>query len=301
MSYCWKQQISTEPRKGIVMRVARSLVSVAIVLVAASVCAQTTTGRLIGAVVDQDGAPLPGVSVTIASPALLGGPRTEMTDELGEIRFLDLAPGYYQVRAELVEFATQERREVKVRLGGAAALTITMPRARFEDEIAVVAETPVVDPIQSNMEQVFDRGYLDRAAIGSSGRSYVSVLFHAAGADDVGNSNPSVFGSTIGENAYYIDGVDTTDPVTSTLGVLLNFDAIQEIQIQTAGFEAEYGRAIGGMVNLVTKSGGNQFSGTLDVRYRDDAFYESGDHFDSGELDNEYIAAGFTLGGPIVR
>jgi hypothetical protein len=284
-----------------VRRFAALVTAVVVILTAGSLCAQTTTGRLIGRVTDGEGVPLPGAAVTISSPALIGGAQSKETDDRGEYSFVGIAPGVYTVRAVLDGFLTQERSEVKVRLGGATALTIEMPQGRFTGEITVVDETPVVDPVQSNMEQVFDRNYLDRAAIGSSGRSYVSVLFQAAGADDVGSPNPSVFGSTVGENAYYIDGVDTTDPATSTFGVGLNFDAIQEIQIQTAGYEAEYGRAIGGMVNLVTRSGGNQFSGTLDARYRDDAFYESGDHFDSSELDNEYTAAGFTLGGPIGR
>ena len=254
-------------------------------------------------------------NVSVLAPPAVAEPEEDLEDTKLPLKLLGTVAGAPEVSWAAVQDLQegthvvvrvggllQERAEVKVWLGGATALTIVMPQGRFTEEITVVSETPVIDPVQSNLEQVFDRDYLDRAAIGSSGRSYVSVLFQAAGADPVGNSaNPSVFGSTTGENAYYIDGVDTTDPATSTFGVGLDFDAIQEIQIQTAGYEAEYGRAIGGMVNLVTRSGGNQFSGTLDARYRDDAFYESGDHFDSSELDNEYTAPGITLGGPIVR
>ena len=125
------------------------------------------------------------------------------------------------------------------------------------------------------------------------------MLGQAAGVG--GGSNPQVLGSTLGENAYYVDGANTTDPVTATFGTNFTFDSIQEIQFQTSGYEAEYGNATGGIINLVTKSGGNQFSGTADIRYRDDGFQESGDHFDTSQLDSQRQEVNLTLGGPIMR
>jgi hypothetical protein len=276
---------------------------VAILLVATGTLAQTANGRLTGRVVDSSGVALPGVTVIIESDALLGGPRTEVADSNGEFAFIGLSPGYYTVRAELPNFVTQERKEVKVSLGSAATLHIELPEASFAGEIEVFAETPVVDPTQVNIEQVFDQEYLKGAAIGSTNRTYQTILFQTAGvaAQTGAGSNPSVFGSSLGENAYYIDGLDTTDPVTATFGTNFNFDAIQEIQFQTGGFEAEFGRATGGLVNLVTKSGGNRFAGTADVRWRDESFQESGTHFDADELDTERTVAAFTLGGPLLR
>jgi hypothetical protein len=103
------------------------------------------------------------------------------------------------------------------------------------------------------------------------------------------------------ENAFFVDGVDTTDPVTSTFGTNFLFDAISEIEFQTAGYEAEFGRATGGVVNLITKSGGNQFSGTFDVRYQGDGFQDSGDHFDPDEQEFSFLQLGASLGGPILR
>jgi hypothetical protein len=137
------------------------------------------------------------------------------------------------------------------------------------------------------------------SAIGSGNRSYQSMLGQAAGV--AGGGNPQVLGSTLGENAYYVDGANTTDPVTATFGTNFTFDSIQEIQFQTSGYEAEYGNATGGIINLVTKSGGNQFSGTADIRYRDDGFQESGDHFDTSELVSQRQEVNLTLGGPIMR
>jgi hypothetical protein len=192
-----------------------------------------------------------------------------------------------------------------VSLGHAVALIIEMPRGSFTGEIEVVDETPVVDPTQVSTGQIFDEDYMQSSAIGSANRSYFTIVNQTAGVAGGGTwsavPQPRVFGSTIGENAYFIDGVDTTDPVMATGIVPMNFDAIGEIQFQTGGFEAEYGRATGGIVNLVTRSGGNHFSGTLDVRYRDQSFQESGEQFDSSELDTQYQNLAATLGGPIAR
>ena len=291
--------------EGGVMRLAsRVTVGLIALAVAASGWAQTTTGRLIGNVVDGSGAALPGVSVTIASPALIGGTQSKVTDARGEYGFIGIAPGEYTVRAELTGFVPQERGAVKVPLGGAAAIIIAMPAGTFTGEIEVTDETPVVDPTQINSEQIFERSYMQQSAIGSVNRNYLTVVNQAAGVaggDWGGTPQPRVFGSTIGENAYFIDGVDTTDPVMATATASMAFDTIGEIQLLTGGFEAEYGRATGGIVNVVTRSGGNTFSGAVDIRYRDQSFQESGEHFDTSELDNSFQQYSFTLGGPILR
>ncbi|MBP2649144.1 MAG: TonB-dependent receptor, plug [Gemmatimonadetes bacterium] len=213
--------------------------------------AQTTTGRMIGTAVDEAGAPLPGVNVTIASAALIGGAQSRVTDGGGEFAFLLLAPGDYTVRAELSGFVTQERAEVKVPLGGAAAITIAMPTGTFSGEIEVLDDTPVVDPTQVSTGQVFERSYMQDSAIGSTNRDYLTVVNQAAGV--VGGlwevPQYRVFGSTIGENAFVIDGMDTTDPLMGTATVTMNFDAVDEIQLLAGGFEAEHGRATGGIIN----------------------------------------------------
>ncbi len=274
-------------------------VVVAALLLATSLQAQTTTGRLIGTVTDDAGLALPGVTVIANSPALIGGAQTRISDARGEFTFIGLAPGEYTVSAALHGFVTQERSEIKVNLGGATAISIELPSGTFGGEVEVVAETPVVDPTQVNTEQLYDEKYLQNAAIGTLGRDYTAVLTQAAGV--AGADNPNVFGSALNENAYYIDGLDTTDPVTATWGTSFNYDAIAEIQFQTSGFEAEYGRATGGLVNVVTKSGGNLFSGTLDIRYRNDSFQQSGDFFDASQLDSAFQDVAATLGGPILR
>jgi len=275
------------------------LAVLAVLLVVTGLQAQTTTGRLIGTIIDDNGVALPGVTVTISSPTLIGGAQVKITDGAGEFAFIGLAPGEYNLKADLSGFIGQERGEILVALGGAASITIEMPQGTFGGEIEVVAETPVVDPTQVNTQINFTEDFMQGSAIGSGNRSYQSMLGQAAGV--AGGSNPQVLGSTLGENAYYVDGANTTDPVTATFGTNFTFDSIQEIQFQTSGYEAEYGNATGGIINLVTKSGGNQFSGTADIRYRDDSFQESGDHFDTSTLDSQRQEVNLTLGGPIMR
>jgi hypothetical protein len=282
---------------GFFQRTSQGLL-VALVL-AAVAQAQSTTGRIVGAVTDDSGRALAGVTVRVVSPAMIGGELSWTTGDGGSFQFLGLFPGTYTLTAELAGFVSQERQEVGVAPGGAAAVLVAMPRSTFASEIEVVAETPMVDPTQINTEQVFDSEYLQSSAIGSFNRAYQAVLRQVPGV--VGGDNPNVFGSTLADNAIYIDGQDTTDPVTATWGTLFNFDSIAAVEVQTSGFEAEHGRAIGGIVNLVTRSGSNRFSGSLDLRYRGDSFQESGEHYDADALESSRTDVSATLGGPIVR
>ena len=193
--------------------------------------AQSTTGRIIGTVTDQGGQGLPGASITINSDVQIGGPRTAIADDDGGFQFISLHPGNYTVKIQHSGFVSQERQDVRVALGGAAALFIAMLQARFESEIEVVAEAAAVDPTRVNTEQVFDLHYMQQAAVGSENRNYLYIVGQAPGV--TGRANPNVLGSTPSENAYFIDGQDTTEPLTGTWGTLYNYDAIAEVEIQT--------------------------------------------------------------------
>ncbi len=271
-----------------------------IVSCATPILAQDTTGRMMVRTSDAAEAPLPGVAVTIASPSLIGGARTQVTDDRGEALFLTLGPGTYEVKATLHGFATQERREVWVRLGSLTALNVIMPEATFEGEIEVFDETPVVDPQQIGTEQVFDADYIEKTAIGSWQRFAASPGWQVPGI----TGSQDVLGSTEAENAWFLDGIEVTQSATGNLrsgAANVGIDAYQEIEVKTGGFEAEYGRALGGVTSIVMKSGGNRFSGSLNVRYQPDAFQEGGDHFDPDLRENRNLAIEATLGGPIVR
>jgi len=167
---------------GGAMRHTGVFVLAALVLTSVPGWSQTTTGRLMGTTVDEDGAVLPGIGVTISSPALIGGAQVKTTDDRGEFLFLALGPGTYSVKAESSGFVTQERNLIEVPLGGAAAITIAMPMGTFAGEIEVVDLTPVVDPTQVNAGQIFRADYMRNSAIGSGNRAYTTVIRQTAGA-----------------------------------------------------------------------------------------------------------------------
>jgi len=275
------------------------LVAALVLLTAALAFGQGQTGKMLGTVKDANGGLLPGVTVSISSASLIGGPKVTQTGPDGSFAFANLDPGLYDVRFALDGFRPVEMKDVRVSLDRATELLPKLT-AGVSETITVTSDLPVVDTTRAGESQVYTTEYLDRASIGSGGRAYQSVIGRAAGAVDDGG-NPHVFGSTLGENAFYIDGVDTTDPVTSTFGTNFNFDAIKEISFQTAGFDAEFGRATGGVVNIITKSGGNDFSGTFDTRYSDTSFHENGKHFNRNANKTEFLQPAATLGGPVLR
>ena len=278
--------------------VRRTVLFVVVVTLLASAGWAVTTGRMAGTVLDNDGLALPGVTVQISSPQLIGGPQIAITGTDGGFAFNLLAPGAYTVEANLAGFQPAVG-EIRVQLNRVAAITFNMVPEQFGGEIMVTAQVPVVDTTQVNASVVFDEAFLQKAAVGASGRDYLSIIGMAAGV--AGSGNASVFGGSSGDNSFLIDGLNTTDPVTGTFGTNFNYDAIQEVNFQTGGFEAEFGQATGGIINLVTKSGGNQFSGSLDARYRDQSFTEKGDHFDPDTQDSSFENYSGTLGGPILR
>ncbi|MEN8162586.1 MAG: TonB-dependent receptor [Acidobacteriota bacterium] len=276
----------------------RVLVSLCVIALLASAAGYAaTTGRLNGTVKDNDGLALPGVTVQITSVNLMGS-QVAITGGDGTFSFSALPVGMYTVEASLVGFQGATG-EVRVSLDRTGSVAFILVAEQFADEIIVEATVPVVDTAQVNTQQVFDQDFLQNAAIGATGRSYQNIISQAAGTG--GGSNANVFGGMMTDNNYLIDGVSTTDPVTQTFGTNFNYDAIQEVSVQTGGYEAELGQATGGIVNLVTKSGGNDFSGSLDLRYRDQDFIEDGDHFDGDGQDNSFEDYSMTLGGPILR
>ena len=235
-----------------------------------------TTGALIGIVTDGQGNPLPGVTVTVTSPQLQGA-RTAVTDTKGEYILPTLPPGTYRAQYELNGIKTAVRENIVVNLNQQTKVNVPMQLA-LSETVIVNASTIVVDPTQTATQTNFKEDHLKYAVVGSTNRSYQSVLAQAPGVGGPnattgpgGGGNPQVSGANLAQNNFLVDGLNTTDPVTHTFGPNLAFDAIQEISIQTLGKDAEYG-ASGGTINVITKSGGNNFSGSADYRYNDPHF-----------------------------
>jgi outer membrane receptor protein involved in Fe transport len=256
-------------------------------------------GSISGVVRDASASPLPGVGVSVTSPVLQGS-RAAATRADGTYRFVGLPPGKgYKVVFALSGFTAVEVPGLIVSVDGDTQANAVLQVAAVSAAEGVVAEAPIVDITKTNTSQSMPADYLRKLTIGSGGRDYLAVIAQTPGASGTGNSN--VNGGNLMENSFTIDGINTTDPVTHTFTFNLNFDAIQEVSVQTSGYSAEYGRATGGLVNVVTKSGGNEIHATLDGRYSTNKFSENGDFFDRSTTPARNIDAAATLGGPVLK
>jgi hypothetical protein len=230
-----------------------------VILIALPTAAQTRTGTIEGVVADSDNLPLPGVHVALSGPALMGEKST-ITGTSGEFRFPALQPGDgYTLVFTLSAFETVQQTDVVVNIASATQLDVTMHPSAFAETIEVVSDALIVDSTKSNVDTNVGWDMLETLY---NPRAFQGVMNITPGVERNAN-NPRVHGGSQYDNVYLIDGVDLSDPRTQTWGTALNFDAVAETQVMTAGFPAEFGRSQGGIVNLVTKSGGNQFHGIL--------------------------------------
>ena len=275
-----------------------------VLLFAAGAFAQIITSSLTGTVT-MDGNPLPGVTVTISSPNMQGT-RTAVTDVNGNYNFGAIPPGNFTVNFQM-ESMTPVTRTVQVSLGQTGRVDAEMHLTAVSESMTVTAEAPLVNTTSSSVDTNLDTRAIETLP---TGRNYSSIVQVAPGvASDANPSNPSqstitVYGSSGAENAFYVDGVNTTNLEYGFQGKELNFEFIREVNVKTGGYEAEFGRATGGIINVITKSGGNELTGDVF------AYYDS----DSLQTDAEPIVStggtidGFTrrdfgadIGGSIVR
>jgi hypothetical protein len=259
--------------------------------------AQQQYGTMSGTVVDSQQLAMPGVTVTLSGPAMQGT-RTAVTDENGRYRFAPVPPGIgYLVKFELQGFNTLEQSGLIVNIGRETTLDAAMAPTQFAETITVTAEKLVIDTSKSAVDTAVDWQLLDAT---SNNRLFQSVMGLAPGVG-IDANNPQVHGASDGDNIYLVDGIDNTDPLTQTWGSMINFDTIQEVQLQTAGFAAEFGRVTGGVVNLVTKSGGNDFSGILRYVQTDVDWSSDFKEGRSAAILSDEKRPSASLGGPIAK
>jgi hypothetical protein len=231
-----------------------------------------TTGRITGSVTDEQKGAIPGVTVQARGPSLQGE-RTVATDERGAYHLTLLPPGQYEVTFTLQGFATETRTGVTVGLGKDTTLDAVM-RPAVKEAVVVSGEAPTIDVASSTLGTNLTERAIDTLP---TQRNYSSIVQVTPGVStDASNNNPdqntiTVYGSSGAENAYFIDGVNTTGMEYGFQGKDLNFEFIQEVDVKTGGYEAEYGRSTGGIINVITKSGGNEFHGDVFGYYDNDS------------------------------
>jgi len=232
-----------------------------------ALAAAQTTGEIRGTVVDARGGGLPGATVDVTSPSLQGS-RTTVTGAGGSFQLPALPPGTYKVTVTLAGFGKAEQ-QTQVRLDATASVAVTLQVAATE-QIVVTGEAPVVDVSTTTGGSNYGSSVIDRLPVG---RNYTDIVKSNPGvsqdrADRQGRAAAlTVYGSTSAENSFIIDGVDTTNVIRGLQGKVINNEFIQEVEVKTDSYRAEYGNATGGIINVITKSGGNTFNGSVFGRY----------------------------------
>ncbi len=242
----------------------RSWIFVVLALLLASATAMAgTTGNLTGYVVGPDGAPLPGVTVTVTSPVLQGS-RQVTTDAQGFYRLTQLPPGdRYNVRFEATGYRPTVRTGIIIHIDETIKLpTVKMETVQVAQEVVVEEVAPVIDQGTTTIGRNLSNEFLEAVP---TARSTTGVLTLAPGSSG-DMYGVSFRGATSPENHYVIDGLNTTGIMFGTSVSGLPVEFVQEIQVKTGGYEPEYGRATGGQSIVITKSGGNEFHGDIFFR-----------------------------------
>jgi len=231
--------------------------------------AQEIGGTLSGRVLDAQKLPVPGVTVTATGPQ---GARTAVSDADGRFSLPFLTPGNYDLKAELQGFKTFEQKNLIVSLGQVTDIPVSMQVGGVTETVNVTAESPLINTKSATIGSVLNTDTLRNIPVG---RTFAQAMYLTPGVSNsgtVGQANPSISGGSGLENQYVVDGANVTNTgygglgsysiVFGSLGNSTPYDFIKEIQVKTGGYEAEFGQATGGVVNVVTKSGSNKFRGS---------------------------------------
>jgi hypothetical protein len=287
---------------------------VAFALAAAGVVtAQERFGTLRGTVTDQQGAPIPAVTVTITN-TVTGEPRVYVTDANGQYLAPDLSPGRYNVAFELSGFAKVERSDISVLLGRSFDVNAQMRVGALAETVQVTAQAaPLVDTRSTLVGHNVTAEEFDRLP---KSRSFQSIAMTAPSVNSGEvEGGFQVAGASSAENAFTVDGIVTNSLINGQSRQNTVFEYLQEVQVKTSGISAEYGGALGGVVSAVTKSGGNVFRGESHYYFEGSALSANpvkrlvldpvGDKTaffvqdaESPKYHNEF---GGSVGGPIVR
>jgi len=275
---------------------------------------RATTAELTGIVFDHSGAVVPGALVT-ATNADTNAERTTKSNGEGLYIIPGLPPGTYTIRAELKGFKTAKWDGIVLALGTTSAVNLVLLVSNLDAEVDVVLAQPI-DPAQTTVSTVISQRQIESLPI--NGRNFISfsVITPGVSIDATPQQGASAtsglsFGGQRGRsNNITVDGVDNNDPTIGSVRATFSQEAVQEFQVLTNSFSAEFGKASGGVVNIVTKSGTNTTTGSAFFYGRDKAL-NARNHFEEFDPDGSAIDRdkapfrqaqfGGTMGGPLAR
>ena len=263
---------------------AMSLLAVLLVL-AVPAMAQTLTGSVAGIITDEQGGVLPGVTVSLTGRT---GTRTVVTDASGIYRFPAVDPGTYTLSAELSGFQSRRREGVVVQVNTPLTIDLSLGVGGVQETVSVVADTQTVAVTSSESSSNLSQEILFNLPIDRSNAA-VNLLNNVPGVTD----GSAYGGGEDSANSLMLDGVDTRDPEGGTAWTFFNYNIVQEVEVKGLGAPAEYGGYTGAVVNFVTKSGGNMFSGLFDITY-------TGEDLSSDNITDEIATANPSLAEPAI-
>ncbi|HXG57311.1 MAG TPA: carboxypeptidase regulatory-like domain-containing protein [Vicinamibacterales bacterium] len=281
---------------------------------ASPAAAQSTTGTIQGTIRDNQGAVVPGATVTIRNVET-NATRTLPSDANGFYRFLNMPGGAYEVTVELAGFSRFVRSGITLSLNQDAVVDVSIQPAGVTESVTVTADAPLLNTTTSEVGVRFDTTRIAELPVsGASFRDVFSVALSAPGVSQLGSgqssfasgTNFSSNGMRVRSNNFMIDGQDSNDPsVTGRQQPINNTDIIQEVRLITNQFAAEFGRAAGSVVIASTKSGTNSFRGSGFIFHNDESLNARTNLDKRAGRDKapfrEERQIGGTLGGPILR
>ena len=280
----------------------------------AIVFGQETTGTIKGSITDSSGAVVPGAQIEISSPSLIRA-QALVSDSSGTYQFPSLPPGIYAVSVSSHGFSTAKRTGVDLQVGKILKIDVQLEVGGAQQIVEVVSDAAIVDVSQSTVAANVSASTMDMLP---KSRSFDSLIALAPGARyESTSAGYQVDGASGSENLFVIDGMDLTNIYSGTLdrSGQIPIEFVQEMQVKSSGFEAQYGGAMGGVVNVVTKSGSNAFHGDITSYFGSDAFRprprpvqmldpENDDllmYFHGKKDEYRSINPGGSLGGPIMK
>jgi len=277
-----------------VLRLAAVLI---VVLGIRPVAAQVITAEIAGVVTDNTGAVVPGATVT-AHNLDTGFERTAVSGDGGRYALLSLPPGPYKLTVELTGFATMVREGLVLSLNQKIELDVAMQLATVAEQVTVVAGAPVFSTTDGELGKTLKTEAID--AIPSLGRAYTNLLGLVPGVRQQEGAAARIGGAAYYANTFKVDGMENDSESVAGAQSRVTQDAVAEVQVLTNQFSAEFGRAVGGAVNVVTRSGTNQLQGRA-FFYQQEGSWNAKNYFARTAPKPEFTTRNYggTIGGPL--
>lgn len=268
---------------------------------------QSSSADLAGTVVDQSGAVIPGVTVTIRDPHT-NITKSTTTNESGEYKFIGLPPGDYDITAEAKTFKKSSIKGVVLTIGQAAQLEIKLEVGSQDVVVDVpIGSVQLIETTTSNVANTIDQQKIESLPINERSATGFALTLSTVGRDNGRPIGPApTSGLNIGgqrgrSTQVNVDGSDFTDNSTNASRSTVSQEAVQEYQISTNSYTAEFGRATGGVINVVTKRGTNEWHGNVFGYLRDKSIQARNAFAPVAKPDYRRTQYGFTLGGPVKK